>query len=321
MLAHRVDRHRPMRARRAPTASTATTCPAAPIRCLILGDSAAVGYGMTQPDADAAGPHRDQPVPPARRSGRGPLRGRRRRALRNLHGQINLGPDCSSRTSPSSSSARTTSPTVCPAASTRRLGVAVVRWSKPTAMSSSAPSPISAPSGPSPSRCAVRPLAEAAPWPGPDVARSSPPAAARCRWATCSARSSPASADIMFGTDRFHPSATGYANMVSRCSIPAIRVARRSRRRSPCRPDARSRAVADAAAESVDTSAPQVRRSGSRRPFAPCCAVAAPPDPHRPTHDERPTPRGIGRSSSSSVVSRRARSPGCAASRCRARRW
>ena len=91
-------------------------------------------------------------------------------------------------------------------------------------MSSSARSPISAPSARSPSRCALSPAGRAA-----TSARAQTVAvvSAGGRAVSLGDLLGPvfsAKADIMFGTDRFHPSATGYANVVS-VLVPSIAAA------------------------------------------------------------------------------------------------
>ncbi len=72
----------------------------------------------------------------------------------------------------------------------------------------------------------LQPLREVARQLSRRLARSRPspssaPVAAPSRSATCSAACSGEQLDVMFGDDRFHPSAAGYANMVS-VLIPAV---------------------------------------------------------------------------------------------------
>lgn len=198
--------------------------PGQPVRCLILGDSAAVGYGMTH--ADQTPPALigislshllDAPVHIHSEA----VVGARSEHLRE---QINRGLTFNPDVAVVVIGTNDLTHRVPRQLSTRRLGVAVRRLVEADCDVIVGTVPDFGTVRPIP-----QPLRTIARWQGHNLARAQTVAvvSAGGRAVSLGDLLGPvfsAKADIMFGTDRFHPSATGYANMVS-VLVPSIAAA------------------------------------------------------------------------------------------------
>ena len=195
------DRRADRAYRRTPTASTARHHAGEPLRLAMLGDSSAGGLGVDAPAPDAgraagrrAGRVRRPPGAAAQRRG-----GRARSS--DLAGQVELIADSRPDLAVIMIGANDVTHRVQAAgrgAPPRPRGAAGCTSSAPR--SSSAPARTSAPSSRSRSRCAGSPGGPAASSPRPRPSRWSRPAAAPCRSATSSARSSrPRRGDVRAG--------------------------------------------------------------------------------------------------------------------------
>jgi lysophospholipase L1-like esterase len=198
--------------------------PGQPVRCLILGDSAAVGYGMTHPDQTppaligiSLSHLLDAPVHVHSEA----VVGARSEHLRE---QVNRGLTFKPDVAVIIIGTNDITHRVPRQASARRLGAAVRRL---------VDADCDVIVGTVPDLGTVRPI----PQPLRFIARRQGRNLARAQMiAVVSAGGRAVSlgdllgpvfsakADIMFGTDRFHPSATGYANMVS-FLVPSIAAA------------------------------------------------------------------------------------------------
>ena len=198
--------------------------PGQPVRCLILGDSAAVGYGMTHPDQTppaligiSLSHLLDAPVHVHSEA----VVGARSEHLRE---QVNRGLTFKPDVAVIIVGTNDITHRVPRQLSTRRLGVAVRRLVE---------ADCDVVVGTVPDLGTVRPI----PQPLRAYARRQGRSLARAQMvATVSAGGRAVSlgdllgpvfsakADIMFGTDRFHPSATGYANVVG-VLVPSIAAA------------------------------------------------------------------------------------------------
>jgi len=198
--------------------------PGTPVRCLILGDSAAVGYGMTESDATPPGligislSHLlDAPVHIHSEA----VVGARSSDLRE---QINRGMTFKPDVAVIIIGTNDITHRVPRQLSTRRLGVAVRRL---------VDAGCDVVVGTVPDLGTVRPI----PQPLRTIARRQGHSLARAQTvAVVSAGGRAVSlgdllgpvfsakADVMFGSDRFHPSATGYANVVG-VLVPSIAAA------------------------------------------------------------------------------------------------
>lgn len=195
--------------------------PGKPVRCLILGDSAAVGYGMTHPDQtppalvgislshllDAPVHIHSEAVVGARSS--------------DLREQVNRGLTFKPDVAVIIIGTNDITHRVPRQLSTRRLGVAVRRLIEAGCDVVVGTVPDLGTIQPIP-----QPLRTYARWQGRNLARAQTVAvvSAGGRAVSLGDLLGPvfsAKADIMFGSDRFHPSATGYANMVS-VLVPSI---------------------------------------------------------------------------------------------------
>ncbi|HUS21956.1 MAG TPA: SGNH/GDSL hydrolase family protein [Aeromicrobium sp.] len=198
--------------------------PGRPVRCLILGDSAAVGYGMTHPDETppaligiSLSHLLDAPVHIHSEA----VVGARSEHLRE---QINRGLTFKPDVAVIIIGTNDITHRVPRQLSTRRLGVAVRRLVE---------ADCDVVVGTVPDLGTVRPIPQPlrtiARWQGHNLARAQMVAvvSAGGRAVSLGDLLGPvfsAKADIMFGTDRFHPSATGYANVVS-VLVPSIAAA------------------------------------------------------------------------------------------------
>ena len=195
--------------------------PGRPVRCLILGDSAAVGYGMTEADAtppaligiglshllDAPVHIHSEAVVGARSS--------------DLREQVNRGLTFKPNVAVIVIGTNDITHRVPRQLSTRRLGVAVRRLIEAGCDVVVGTVPDLGTIQPIP-----QPLRTIARKQGRNLARDQTVAvvSAGGRAVSLGDLLGPvfsAKADIMFGSDRFHPSATGYANMVS-VLVPSI---------------------------------------------------------------------------------------------------
>jgi len=195
--------------------------PGRPVRCLILGDSAAVGYGMTEADATPPGligiglSHLlDAPVHIHSEA----VVGARSSDLRE---QVNRGLTFKPDVAVIVVGTNDITHRVPRQLSTRRLGVAVRRLIEAGCDVVVGTVPDLGTIQPIP-----QPLRTIARKQGRNLARDQTVAvvSAGGRAVSLGDLLGPvfsAKADIMFGSDRFHPSATGYANMVS-VLVPSI---------------------------------------------------------------------------------------------------
>jgi lysophospholipase L1-like esterase len=198
--------------------------PGRPIRCLVLGDSAAVGYGMTHPDQtppaligislshllDAPVHVHSEAVVGARSE--------------NLREQVNRGLTFKPDVAIIIVGTNDITHRVPRQLSTRRLGVAVRRLVEADCDVVVGTVPDLGTIQPIP-----QPLRSYARWQGRNLARAQTVAvvSAGGRAVSLGDLLGPvfsAKPDIMFSTDRFHPSATGYANVVS-VLVPSIAAA------------------------------------------------------------------------------------------------
>jgi lysophospholipase L1-like esterase len=198
--------------------------PGQPIRCLILGDSAAVGYGMTHPDQTppaligiSLSHLLDAPVHVHSEA----VVGARSEHLRE---QVNRGLTFKPDVAIVIVGTNDITHRVPRQLSTRRLGVAVRRLVEADCDVVVGTVPDLGTIQPIP-----QPLRSYARWQGRNLARAQTVAvvSAGGRAVSLGDLLGPvfsAKADIMFGTDRFHPSATGYANVVS-VLVPSIAAA------------------------------------------------------------------------------------------------
>jgi lysophospholipase L1-like esterase len=198
--------------------------PGQPVRCLILGDSAAVGYGLEDPDAtppaligislshllDAPVHIHSEAVVGARSS--------------DLREQINRGLNFKPDVAVIVIGTNDITHRVPPQLASRRLGVAVRRLVE---------AECDVVVGTVPDLGTIRPIPQPlrayARWQGRSLARAQVEAvvSAGGRAVSLGDLLGPvfsATPDIMFGSDRFHPSAKGYANMVS-VLVPSIAAA------------------------------------------------------------------------------------------------
>jgi len=198
--------------------------PGQPIRCLILGDSAAVGYGMTHPDQTppaligiSLSHLLDAPVHVHSEA----VVGARSEHLRE---QVNRGLTFKPDVAVIIVGTNDITHRVPRQLSTRRLGVAVRRLVE---------ADCDVVVGTVPDLGTVRPIPQPlrayARRQGRNLARAQMVAvvSAGGRAVSLGDLLGPvfsAKADVMFGTDRFHPSATGYANVVS-VLVPSIAAA------------------------------------------------------------------------------------------------
>jgi len=195
--------------------------PGQPVRCLILGDSAAVGYGMTSADATPPGligiglSHLlDSPVHIHSEA----VVGARSADLRE---QVNRGLTFKPDVAVIIVGTNDITHRVPRQLSTRRLSVAVRRLVDAGCDVVIGTVPDLGTIQPIP-----QPLRAYARWQGRSLARAQTMAvvSAGGRAVSLGDLLGPvfsAKADIMFGADRFHPSATGYANVVS-VLVPSI---------------------------------------------------------------------------------------------------
>ncbi len=198
--------------------------PGRPVRCLILGDSAAVGYGLTEADATPPGligislSHLlDAPVHIHSEA----VVGARSADLRE---QINRGLTFKPDVAVIVIGTNDITHRVPRQLATRRLGVAVRRLVEAGCDVVVGTVPDLGTIQPIP-----QPLRAYARWQGRSLARAQMMAtvSAGGRAVSLGDLLGPvfsAKAEVMFGTDRFHPSATGYANMVS-FLVPSIAAA------------------------------------------------------------------------------------------------
>ena len=198
--------------------------PGQPVRCLILGDSGAVGYGMTHPDQTppaligiSLSHLLDAPVDIHSEA----VVGARSEHLRE---QVNRGLTFNPDVAVIIVGTNDITHRVPPPLSARRLGVAVRRLVDAGCDVVVGTVPDLGTVQPIP-----QPLRAYARWQGRSLARAQTIAvvSAGGRAVSLGDLLGPvfsAKADVMFGTDRFHPSATGYANIVS-VLVPSIAAA------------------------------------------------------------------------------------------------
>lgn len=233
--------------------------PGRPIRVLVLGDSAAVGYGVTRADATPSAmigvglAHvMDAPVEVQCRAVVGAQ-------AADLMGQIDLDPDWHPEVAVIVVGTNDVTHRVTPRTSARLLGAVVRRL---------VAEDCDVIVGTCPDLGTVQPIHQ----PLRTVARKLSRALARSQTiAVVEAGGRAVSLgdllgtlftekrDVMFGADHFHPSETGYANMVS-VLIPAISASLRQKQRADAYagPSRNLVSVADAAAVSVDNPGTQV---------------------------------------------------------------